>query len=797
MSEQPEQPEQSEHIIPINGMLVDDEGNSSYFFPGSLAQLTAEDIKKVVQGQKLDDETVVVRKQPERTLEEKQRDIRTFAVFLVQRVKGKTETEAQQVADLAVETMAMEHVAAANEWAKTLALAQGYAQEDAQAIFSIIEDAQLARFQGGVGTVADLAHEIALEGKYADSADDISRIAAKAAYLVTANFFDKALELALAKAKTAGLSKDDAQNRALLATEARALVDVADIALQIAHEMGETTDTINSIADIAAKTKALEEENITLLWKTKAGRVRAEHVLFDQARTLAMQQSVSAIRASDSARIATKAVMLSLEQADVYQAALALALAKSEPGEKAYQFAKEEASTFVANVINRSLEELRLKEGSGVHYATVEGVDSNNMAEAGWGIIFADSDKESVERIKQALKPLLDFRRTQAGGTYEGGGLYREFTGSDAYFPRDDKRTFLDRHSIGFGPVDPRKGVPYYLLIVASPETIPYEFQTELDVQFAVGRIWFADAQGKPDLEAYKRYAHSVVYSEQEKLPGKLPIPRSATFFGVRTKGDAATELSAEHLIKPLAEKLSADQPDWDIQTIVDQDATKANLKHVLGGEKTSAFVFTASHGMCFPNNHSKQFPHQGALLCQDWPGPGNRVARDHYFAAEDIDDDAKLMGMIAFFFACFGAGTPELDDFAKQAFKDRPDAIAPKSFLSSLPMRMLSHPNGGALAVVGHVERAWGYSFLLGDKQQQLQTFQSTLKALFDGKRLGYAFEYFNVRHAEISVSLAGMMQRIETQSKTVVAELWTTNNDARNYVILGDPAVKLPVDA
>ena len=424
------------------------------------------------------------------------------------------------------------------------------------------------------------------------------------------------------------------------------------------------------------------------------------------------------------------------------------------------------------------------------HLGLREGLDPDKLSEAGWGVVFSYGADPAV---KEALSELLALRAEQAGP------FFKVYEGPAAYRPGESKTAFLARHGAGPGPADPNK-VPYYLLLVGSPQEIPYQVQYELDVQYAVGRLHFET------LDEYASYARSVVLAER----GEVRLARRVSFFGVSNPDDRATRATTDRLIEPLHNRLKGGGgPDgWEAVAALREGATKAHLAELLGGPQTPALLVTGSHGLEFPLGDPRQVAHQGALLCQDWPGPEEwrgqgAVPQDHYFCGDDLAGDARLLGLLAFFFACYGGGTPLNDEFSRKAFKQRSlllqqAAIAPYPFVAGLPTRMLGHPRGGALAVVGHVERAWTFSFDWPGAGAQTVVFESALDRMLKGAPIGAAMEYFDARWAELATVLSNELENIEFGKQVDpydLADMWTANNDARSYVIVGDPAVRLPV--
>ena len=372
------------------------------------------------------------------------------------------------------------------------------------------------------------------------------------------------------------------------------------------------------------------------------------------------------------------------------------------------------------------------------------GVDYDKLDEAGWGVVFHE---DTPQDVRAALASLVASRGNQAK---------ERFKELD-YKKGEQTRDWYQRHGIAAGSVNTAI-VPYYLLLVGPPNLIPFEFQYLLGVDYAVGRLALDTAAD------YEHYALSIVAYERAN---SVPNTKEIVYWGTHHLGDPATELSSSQLIGPLANGIAdavgdlrqpiSAQVRYGQKLFVGDDATKAALLASLHAGKPPALLFTASHGMAIQSGRPNQLTGQGALLCQDWPGFGS-VHPQHTLGATDIADDANVSGLVALVFACFGGGTPDADQFLmdlSQAGKALP--LAPQPFIAALPRRLLSHPNGSALAVIGHIDRAWGFSIQAPKTTgPQIGPFRNSLGFILTGSPVGHAVsQQFGARFAALSATL------------------------------------------
>lgn len=415
-------------------------------------------------------------------------------------------------------------------------------------------------------------------------------------------------------------------------------------------------------------------------------------------------------------------------------------------------------------------------------FAAPFGVDLEEVEETGWGIVYPE---DTPAEVRAALTPLVEHRRARAGGLLKVLDHKRGEQVGDWCF----------RHGVAAGTLTPRR-VPYYLLIVGPPTEIPFEFQHSLGAEYAVGRLDF----DRP-LD-YEQYARSVVAYENA---GVIQNAREVVFWGTQHPGDPATRLSSTALIEPLANgNEGSEEPaihaevGYKRRLYFGDEATRRRLVDSLRGHEPPALLFAASHGLAIRPGRPKQAARQGSLLCQDWPGFG-RVRRDHYVAAEDIPANANVSGMVAVLFACFGAGTPATDPLLDAVPRDGEAQNADQPFVSALARRLLSHPGGSALAVVGHLDRAWGLSIQSpGANEAQLVAFRNSLGYILKGSPVGHVVtRQFGHRHAALTAGLLGAVSTaappaMRPSDRDLVTH-WLERNDARGIAVLGDPAVRI----
>ena len=422
--------------------------------------------------------------------------------------------------------------------------------------------------------------------------------------------------------------------------------------------------------------------------------------------------------------------------------------------------------------------------------------DSNDLTQSGWCILFA-SDADPA--IKTQLQPLIDLRQKQV----QDPNLFKVFEGADkgGVLPNQPAASWAQQRGVSLtAAVDPYQGgVPYYVLIVGPPERISFEFQALLKMQWAVGRLSF------DDVNDYGRYAQSVVEYES---PAFKPVQRkSAAVWVTRNPGDLATAMLSGAISQDFfaTDRQLGSGRQFNLDAFANEKATKTQLIEIMRGNVPGgppAVFFTGSHGCDYTGaDPARQREMQGSFATQEWI-PGTPASAANVFSASDVPADANLQGAIGFLFACYSGGCPA--DSSYYFNKDGSNvSVAPTPFMARLPQALLSK---GMLAVIAHVDLAFPYAFRDVSGTPQVQAVRTPLELLMRGKRTGLAADSLSVLWSSLAAQLGLALGANPAPATTLATTTPATNpaligrltiarDDARNYIVLGDPATKLRI--
>lgn len=365
---------------------------------------------------------------------------------------------------------------------------------------------------------------------------------------------------------------------------------------------------------------------------------------------------------------------------------------------------------------------------------------------------------------------------------------------------------------------------PRYLVLLGGPDVISWDLQQMLGGEAFVGRLAFADDRG------YEAYVSKAL-----RWADEIGAPRARALYYAVRDGTRAMNEGERYLFQPSLEiaRQAKEAGAFDAEEIVelqnDSAGSSLDLSTAAGAllreaaRARAGMLFTMSHGAGIPRagwrSLEEQRAHQGAMVL----GRSGDL-----LTANDIARDPFLPGGVWFMFACYGAGTPARSAYfpwlsrlhelgvvgsaADYVLRALPKEGEPP-FIAALPEAALANPDG-PLGVVGHVDLAWSWGFLDYEldaaglvPKSRAERFQGVLQALVHGHRFGVAHHelarFFRSVSTELTIAYEERAQRssrdanfVEEQaSKARRANLWMQRQDLSAYVLLGDPAARLPL--
>jgi hypothetical protein len=424
----------------------------------------------------------------------------------------------------------------------------------------------------------------------------------------------------------------------------------------------------------------------------------------------------------------------------------------------------------------------------------------DDLARQRWGVIAPAGD--DGYRLIDAIAPLIEHRRRQQGQVR----VYRV----PARMTMDEAARWKKRVFRSGSDVD--DDLPRYQLIVGDLDQVPLAVQQVQATDGFVGRIAF------DDLDGYRAYADKVVRWEDRPAPA---AEGHVILHAVRD-GTSATRRGYEALIAPgeiiLRRRRAAGDVRYGELRVTGSERPAPDELWAAAATDRPGVLLSVSHGVGVPRAENAAAGRGGAARQRREQGALS-FGRGGVVTGADVAGRGFLPGGMWLAVACFGAGTAETSDYRHWLDTLRRaghvgseighvlDTLAhERPFVAAVPKAALADPSG-PLAFVGHVDLAWTYSFFdLDDRPRgRPGRLMGVIQALLNRHRAGVAVRKLMRFFAEVNTELTALQDARARAGRVPIDDddderarrghLWMLRQDLAGYVLLGDPAVRLPI--
>jgi hypothetical protein len=418
-----------------------------------------------------------------------------------------------------------------------------------------------------------------------------------------------------------------------------------------------------------------------------------------------------------------------------------------------------------------------------------ESRDANELPSQRWGVIAPEGP--SGDELLGRIERLVARRREQQDAPV---AIYRVPAGmSSADAARWRKQHFE-------APNVRRRDLPRYQLILGDLDQISADLQVIQGSDGYVGRLAFDRPEG------YEAYVDKLL--RWEDAPAAASRAR-AVFHTVKDR-TSATTIGHERLMVPgLANaRRYRDEGDLLASEIIEVDHGYTPKPGPLLEEATRqepGVLFTMSHGAGAPRQGWRSGEQQRLFQGGMSFGPAGGLLTGEALAGRPF-----MPGGVWLMLACFGAGTPDVSKYqawleqlaSSGSFQGETSSVGAslptdgRPFTAAVPKAVLASAQG-PLAFIGHVDLAWTYSFRerdTGTPVDRPDRFIDVLHGLLRRDRVGVAFRELLRHYGQTNTELTALVESgVDDPERR--GHLWMLRNDLAGYILLGDPAVRLPL--